>query len=491
MVWICLENNALEEKEIDWSTDFLNIFDKLLTLAMNTKITEKKMLVINVEVVAKNNLITIQTNGNNFSIIESEVIKKNKMEWVAEENKIRWKIKLKKFGLIEWDNDINSLIKKRCIDVAALSKDILMFFNNTKIKINNFKNFVELHTESETKDGSTNIVFEKALTANGMCEIAVVHSNKGPKEIVFVNCLDTINEQTRELVDNITKTLIEHSSKNANSPKVLPFQVKCYMWIFINLLWTSDKQNELIQISNSFFQNVEKLGIMESAISWCLKNNDLTEIVNEPQIFDENSALEDDMCQQDNRTLIQNKIKYIPSAIGRLKVGERKIMFTCLKINSNKIGINELAGTVIAQTTYRSDQTSLYKTIIDSIHDFTGSNIKLLQTNEQYAEMSQLIRLIYRPEDNILLKYQYKSIKDILKAFYNVRLDYYAKRKAYLEVIIAAEIDKLDNQIRFISHMCEKKTFSLKEDLIADLICNDYRPDFVLQWKNTFSPNET
>ena len=39
---------------------------------------------------------------------------------------------------------------------------------------------------------------------------------------------------------------------------------------------------------------------------------------------------------------------------------------------------------------------------------------------------------------------------DILKNFYNLRLEYYAKRKAYLEGLLGAEAAKLSNQSRFI-----------------------------------------
>lgn len=48
---------------------------------------------------------------------------------------------------------------------------------------------------------------------------------------------------------------------------------------------------------------------------------------------------------------------------------------------------------------------------------------------------------------------RFDNVEDILKEFYEYRLDHYQKRKDYLEGFLSAESLKLDNQARFI---CEK-----------------------------------
>ena len=48
---------------------------------------------------------------------------------------------------------------------------------------------------------------------------------------------------------------------------------------------------------------------------------------------------------------------------------------------------------------------------------------------------------------------RYNTPEEILQEFFDLRLDYYQRRKDYLEGSLAAESLKLDNQARFI---CEK-----------------------------------
>ena len=49
--------------------------------------------------------------------------------------------------------------------------------------------------------------------------------------------------------------------------------------------------------------------------------------------------------------------------------------------------------------------------------------------------------------------HRYENVLEILKEFYKLRLDFYQKRKNYLQGLLSAESLKLDNQARFI---CEK-----------------------------------
>ena len=48
---------------------------------------------------------------------------------------------------------------------------------------------------------------------------------------------------------------------------------------------------------------------------------------------------------------------------------------------------------------------------------------------------------------------KYTNVEQMLREFYDLRLEYYHKRKEFMEGMLAAESLKLDNQARFI---CEK-----------------------------------
>lgn len=50
---------------------------------------------------------------------------------------------------------------------------------------------------------------------------------------------------------------------------------------------------------------------------------------------------------------------------------------------------------------------------------------------------------------------KYESPLDILREFYELRLERYAIRKAWLEGMLTAESDKLNNQARFILEKIE------------------------------------
>lgn len=52
---------------------------------------------------------------------------------------------------------------------------------------------------------------------------------------------------------------------------------------------------------------------------------------------------------------------------------------------------------------------------------------------------------------------KYSRVGDILREFFDVRLDYYGRRKQYLEGMLGAESLKLDNIARFILEKIEGK----------------------------------
>ncbi|XP_022236332.1 DNA topoisomerase 2-alpha-like isoform X2 [Limulus polyphemus] len=81
---------------------------------------------------------------------------------------------------------------------------------------------------------------------------------------------------------------------------------------------------------------------------------------------------------------------------------------------------------------------------------------------------------------------KYESPQEILTEFFTVRLEYYAKRKAYLEGMFGAETNKLENQARFILEKIEGKVVvenKKKVDLIRTLVERGYDSDPVKAWK--------
>lgn len=67
---------------------------------------------------------------------------------------------------------------------------------------------------------------------------------------------------------------------------------------------------------------------------------------------------------------------------------------------------------------------------------------------------------------------KYNSAEDILKEFYELRLEYYAKRKEHLIYVLKDEFERLDNKAKFIDLVIKKQLVYInrkEEDVIADM----------------------
>ncbi|XP_042328062.1 DNA topoisomerase 2-beta isoform X1 [Sceloporus undulatus] len=81
---------------------------------------------------------------------------------------------------------------------------------------------------------------------------------------------------------------------------------------------------------------------------------------------------------------------------------------------------------------------------------------------------------------------KYETVQEILKEFFDLRLNYYALRKDWLVGILGAESTKLNNQARFILEKIQGKITienKSKRDLIQMLVQRGYESDPVKAWK--------
>jgi DNA topoisomerase-2 len=119
-----------------------------------------------------------------------------------------------------------------------------------------------------------------------------------------------------------------------------------------------------------------------------------------------------------------DNIRSLPSIVDGFKPGHRKIMFACFKRKlRSEIKVAQLAGYVAEHSAYHHGEQSLCSTIVGLAQNFVGSNnINLLEPNGQFGTrlqggkdaaspryiftlLSNLSRLIFRSEDDALLKY--------------------------------------------------------------------------------------
>ena len=79
-------------------------------------------------------------------------------------------------------------------------------------------------------------------------------------------------------------------------------------------------------------------------------------------------------------------------------------------------------------------------------------------------------------------------MEQILREFYAMRLEFYSKRKKYLEGMIGAEAARLSNQARFILEKCDgtvKIENKKKQVMIDELARRGYDSDPVKAWKKS------
>lgn len=121
-----------------------------------------------------------------------------------------------------------------------------------------------------------------------------------------------------------------------------------------------------------------------------------------------------------------------------LKESTRKILYACLKrkLFTNEIKVAQLAGNVSEVTAYHHGEQSLQQAIIGMAQIFVGTNnINLLVPNGQFGTrlmsgqdasspryiftlLSQLTKLIFKEEDNEILKYQEEDGQHIEPEYY-------------------------------------------------------------------------
>lgn len=125
-----------------------------------------------------------QTFRDNMSRKEEPKISPNPKN--EEYTRITFKPDLAKFGMTHMDDDFEALIKKRVYDMAGCVAGVKVFLNDERIKIKDFKQYVELYVNSaqigNDISGKPLIVHEKV---NDRWEISFVLSDGQFQQVLF------------------------------------------------------------------------------------------------------------------------------------------------------------------------------------------------------------------------------------------------------------------------------------------------------------------
>ncbi|KAG0227897.1 DNA topoisomerase 2 [Actinomortierella wolfii] len=226
---------------------------------------------------AKNCLHYKQVFSKNMSVTGKPKITQNKKG--DEFTKITFKPDFARFGMTEIDDDLEALLKKRAYDLAGCVKGVKVLLNGERIKIKNFKEYINMYFPEG--DEKPKIVYENP---NDRWEVACVVSESGQfQHVSFVNSISTSKGGVH--VDYVSNQIVKELGNMIKKKKanVKPVQIKSQMWVFINCLIenpafdSQTKENMTLkasafgskcELSEKFFKDVNRSGIVERAVSF-------------------------------------------------------------------------------------------------------------------------------------------------------------------------------------------------------------------------------
>jgi DNA topoisomerase II len=189
----------------------------------------------------------IQTWSNNMSKVGKPKITSNKAG--KEFTHITFKPDLKRFGMDTLDADFEAVIKRRVYDIAGCSRIAKVELNGERLKIKNFKQYVDMYVQSNVKKEVQEGMDAEALdltpkptilhqVVNDRWEVAFTQSDGQFNQVSFVNSIATTKGGTH--VDHVSQQiitkLVEEVKKRNKAAAVKPHQIKQHLWVFVNCL---------------------------------------------------------------------------------------------------------------------------------------------------------------------------------------------------------------------------------------------------------------
>ena len=177
------------------------------------------------------------------------------------------------------------------------------------------------------------------------------------------------------------------------------------------------------------------------------------------------------------------------------RIGDKKIRITELPLGVWTYNYQEFLESIIIDS---KDKKTKKKQYIKSYsNNNTDTNVdfelvfptkleldKVLENPEQFEKTFKLTSKINTSNmylysiDNTVKKYT--STTQILEDYYTIRLDYYQKRKDYLEIILKRDLDIIKSKVKFIKDVIAEKIviFNKKKDYIMGVLEKNKYPKF-------------
>jgi DNA topoisomerase II len=192
----------------------------------------------------------VQTWTQNMSKVGKAKITSNKGG--KEYTTITFKPDLRRFGMETLDADFEAVVKRRVYDLAGCVRGVKVELNGERIKIKNFKQYVEMYVSSNAKKderpGLEGLNLEAAAidatpkiihqVVSDRWEVAFTVSDGQFNQVSFVNSIATTKGGTHveHVCQQIIAKLVEEVKKKNKAAAVKPHQIKQHLWLFVNCL---------------------------------------------------------------------------------------------------------------------------------------------------------------------------------------------------------------------------------------------------------------
>ncbi|KAF2099707.1 type II DNA topoisomerase [Rhizodiscina lignyota] len=206
-----------------------------------------------------------------------------------------------KFGMDGMDDDFEALVKRRIYDLAGTVHGVILKLNNVRIKVNNFKKYMEMYTKAikaeqgaeEDGEGAPKeqdvIITEKV---NDEWEVGFAVSDGSFQQVSFVNSIATTSggSHVNYVADQIVTKLMEAvKKKNKGGFQLKPHQIKNHIFLFVNCAivnpaFTSQTKEQLTtkpsqfgtkcEVSEKFLKAIEKTQAVSNILHFAQKKAD-------------------------------------------------------------------------------------------------------------------------------------------------------------------------------------------------------------------------
>ncbi|KAF9913814.1 DNA topoisomerase 2, partial [Lobosporangium transversale] len=229
----------------------------------------------------KNGLTYKQVFNKNMSITGKPKI--SPMKKGEEFTRITFKPDFQRFSMDCIDADLEALLKKRTYDMAGCVKGVKVYLNGERIKIKNFKEYIEMYIPESTEgQDKPKLIYD---TPDPRWEIACIPSDGQFQQVSFVNSISTSKGGVHVdyVANQIVKELVTVVKKKSKSTNVKPFHIKSHIWVFINCLIenpafdSQTKENMTLkqsafgskcELSEKFIKEIIKSPIVEGVVNW-------------------------------------------------------------------------------------------------------------------------------------------------------------------------------------------------------------------------------